>query len=270
MATPVFYDTHAHLDFPDFASDLDAVIGRAGEAGIEKIVCIGTDFESSRGAIRIAESHANVFAAVGWHPSHVTEAPADIRAELRQLAAHPKVVAIGETGLDYYRLPSKKEGGTPEDDERYKARQGVLFEQQLEVAAEFGLNVVIHQRECLEEAIAQFTPYAGRIRAVFHCFANDAATMRRIIDLGSVVSFTGILTFKNGQNIRETLAATPPGHFMFETDCPYLAPVPFRGKRCEPAYVKHTAETAAAVKNCSLEELSQATCETAKGFFKKL
>jgi len=270
MAAPVFYDTHAHLDFPDFAPDLDAVIARAAEAGIEKIVCIGTDFDSSRGAIRIAEAHANVFAAVGWHPSHVTEAPADIRAELRQLAAHPKVVAIGETGLDYYRLPSKKAGGTAEDDQGYKVRQGVLFEQQLEVAAEFGLNVVVHQRDCLEEAIAQFTPYAGRVRSVFHCFANDAAQMRRIIDLGSLVSFTGILTFKNGQNIRDTLAATPMGSFMFETDCPYLAPVPFRGKRCEPAYVKHVAETAATVKNCTLEELSQATCQAAERFFQRI
>jgi len=270
MATPVFYDTHAHLDFRDFASDLDSVIARAGEAGIEKIVCIGTDFESSRGALRIAEAHPNVFAAVGWHPSHVTEAPADIRAELRELAVHPKVVAIGETGLDYYRLPSKQTGAPPEDDERYKARQAALFEQQLEVAAELGLNVVVHQRDCLEEAIAQFTPYADRVRAVFHCFANDAATMCRIVDLGSLVSFTGILTFKNGQNIRDTLAATPMGSFMFETDCPYLAPVPFRGKRCEPAYVKHTAETAATVKHCTLEELSHATCETAKGFFKRI
>src|SRR5205085_4821669 len=111
---------------------------------------------------------------------------------------------------------------------------------------------------------------ASRVRGVFHCFANDAATMRRILAMGSLVSFTGILTFKNGQNIRDTLAATPMDQFMLETDCPYLAPVPYRGKRCEPAYVKEIAEAIARVKNCSLEELSAATCKTALQFFPKL
>ncbi len=125
MAT--FYDTHAHLDFPDFADDRPQVVERAHAAGIAKIITIGTDSKSSARAIELSEQFPNVFAAVGWHPSHVSEAPEDIRAELRELARHPKVVAIGETGLDYYRLPSKKSGGTPEDDERYKRRQAALF-----------------------------------------------------------------------------------------------------------------------------------------------
>ena len=113
-------------------------------------------------------------------------------------------------------------------------------------------------------------PFVGRVRGVFHCFANDAAAMQRVIAMGSLVSFTGILTFKNGQNIRDTLAATPMDKFMLETDCPYLAPIPYRGKRCEPAYVKEISEVAAQVKNCSLDELSKATCATAKDFFGKL
>jgi len=140
----------------------------------------------------------------------------------------------------------------------------------LEVAAELGLNCVIHQRDAQEDTIAQLTPFADRVRGVFHCFADDAATMRRVLALGSLVSFTGILTFKNRQNIRDTLAATPMDQFMLETDCPFLAPMPYRGKRCEPAYVKEISELAAQVKNCSLQELSSATCATAEEFFRNL
>src|SRR5205085_1181213 len=180
-------------------------------------------------------------------------------------ARHPKVVALGETGLDYHRLP-----GDAAQDIDYKVKQAALFRQHLEVAAELGLNCVIHQRDSLEDTLAQLEPFAKRVRGVFHCFANDEAAMRRVLELGSLVSFTGILTFKNGQNIRETLAATPMDKFMLETDCPYLAPMPYRGKRCEPAYVKEISEIAAQVKGCSLEELSTATCATAGKFFRGL
>jgi TatD DNase family protein len=266
----MFFDTHAHLDFPDFASDLAEVIARASDAGITRINSIGTDLDSSRRAIAIAERFESVFATVGWHPTHVMEAPADIRAELRELAKHPKVIAIGETGLDYYRLPSAQPGGTAEQDETYKRKQADIFQQQLEVAAELGLNCVIHQRSALEDTLAAMQPFAGRVRGQFHCFVDDAAAMKRVLALGSVVSFTGILTFKNAQIIRDTLNATPLGEFMLETDCPYLAPVPYRGKRCEPAYVKDLAVAAAQVKGCSLDELSAATCETARKFFPKL
>ena len=267
---PIYYDTHAHLTYPDFSEELPEVIARAEAAGIAKIISIGTDLASSVRAIKLAEEYPNVFAVVGWHPSHATEAPEDLRPALHELARHPKVVALGETGLDHYRLPSQKPGFTTADDETYKTRQAALFRQHLEVAAELGLNCVIHQRDSLEDTLAVFEPFAGRARAVFHCFANDPATMRRIVALGSLVSFTGILTFKNGQNIRDALAATPMDQFMLETDCPFLAPMPYRGKRCEPAYVKETAEVAAQVKGCSLEELSAATCATAERFFGKL
>jgi TatD DNase family protein len=264
---PVFYDTHAHLDYPDFGDDLPQVLARAEAAGIGKIISIGTDLASSARAVKLAEQFPNVFAAVGWHPSHATEAPSDFRPGLRDLARHPKVVALGETGLDYHRWPSQKPGFIVADDERYKAKQVGLFRQHLEVAAELGLNCVVHQRDSLEDTLAQFQPFASRVRAVFHCFANDAATMKQIVAMGSLVSFTGILTFKNGQNIRDTLAATPLDQFMLETDCPFLAPMPYRGKRCEPAYVKEISEVAAQVKGCSLEELSAATCATAERFF---
>jgi len=320
---PEFYDTHAHLDYPDFANDFPDLLARAQAAGITKMISIGTDLASSQRAIQLATQYAPIYAVVGWHPNDALAAPDDIRPALRELTNHPKVVAIGETGLDYYRLPSSQKvhvhtavpsprseargegqgeglrtGDTsgPEkpllsptlspaaqgrgslasdaagnEDERVKAKQAVIFKQQLEVAAETGLNVVIHQRgDCFEDTVRIFEPFAGKVRGVFHCFASDATTMQRVLALGSLVSFTGILTFKNGQNIRDTLAATPLGKFMLETDCPFLAPVPYRGKRCEPAYVKEIAEVAAKVKGCSLEELSKATCETACSFFRGL
>ena len=267
-----FYDTHAHLDYPDFANDFPELSARAQAAGITKMISIGTDLESSQRAIQLAEPHAPIYAVVGWHPNDALAAPDDLRPALRELARHPKVVAIGETGLDYFRLPSSKTPpGSAADDELVKQKQAVIFRQQLEVAAETGLNVVIHQRgDCFEDTLKIFEPFADRVRGVFHCFASDATTMQRVVTLGSLVSFTGILTFKNGQNIRDTLAATPMDKFMLETDCPFLAPVPYRGKRCEPAYVKEIAEVAAQVKGCSLEELSRATCATAHRFFPKL
>jgi TatD DNase family protein len=269
MNLPVFYDTHAHLDFPDFQSDFSAVLERAQAAGITRIITIATDLESSRTALALAEKHPTVYAAVGWHPGNAHEAPADIRAELRELARHPRAVAIGECGLDYYRLPSTQ-GGSAADDTRYKQKQADIFRQQLEVASETGLNCVIHQRSSFDDLFAQVQPFAQKTRGVFHCFGESVERLQQILSIGWLVSYTGILTFKNGQNIRDALTATPLDRFMLETDCPYLAPVPYRGKRCEPAYVKEISELAAQVKLCSLEKLSQATCANAHNFFRKL
>jgi TatD DNase family protein len=258
---PAFYDTHAHLDFPDFNNDLEAVVERAHAAGISRIISIGTDLEGSKRAISIAEKFPNVFAVIGWHPTHVMEAPDDLRPALRELARHPKVVAIGETGLDYHRMP---EG----NHDVYKQKQASVFAQQMEVAAELGLNCVIHQRDSFDDVIAQMTPFKGKIRGVFHCFSENTERLNRVLELDSLVSFTGLLTFKTAQSARDALAATPPDRFMLETDCPFLAPVPYRGKRCEPAYVKEISELAAQVRGCSLQELSEQTCRTAHEFFR--
>ncbi|MFT4692530.1 MAG: TatD family hydrolase [Verrucomicrobiia bacterium] len=264
----VFYDTHAHITWPDFEDDLAGVVSRAKDAGIERIITIGTDLESSARAVEIAAKFDEVFAVVGWHPGDVDEAPEDVRKELKELAGRDKVVAIGETGLDYYRLPSTR-GGDEADDTRYKERQAVLFDQQLEVAAELGLNVVIHTRgDCFRDTLDHLQPFADQLRAVFHCFVETPDNMRRVIAMGSLVSFTGIVTFKNAADVRDTLSETPLDKLMVETDSPFLAPMPFRGKKCQPAYVKYTAEKVAEVKGCSLEELSRVTCETARGFFK--
>ena len=280
---PTFYDTHAHLDFPDFASEVPEVICRAEAAGIKKIISIGIDLESSKRAVSLADEYPNVYAAVGWHPSYASKAPEDLRPALRELARHPKVVALGETGLDYYRLRKPLSHEAPQDpgfhrtpetvavqNQQYKEKQADLFRQHLEVAAETGLNCVIHQRESLEDILTQFEPFAARVRGVFHCFSESVPALHRSVALNSLVSFTGILTFKSGTNARDALAATPMGKFMLETDSPFLAPTPYRGKRCEPAYVKEIAEVAAHIKQCSGEELSAATCKTAEGFFRGL
>jgi TatD DNase family protein len=265
----IFYDTHAHLDYDDYKPDFTDVLARAQTAGITKIISIATDLDSSRCALALAEQHPMIYAAVGWHPSNAYEAPADIRTELRDLARHPKAVAIGECGLDYYRLPSAT-GGSADDDLNYKRKQAEIFQQQLEVAAELKLNCVIHQRSSFDDLFAQIQPFATQTRGVFHCFGESVERLQKILGLGWLVSYTGIVTFKNGQNIRDAVAATPLDKFMLETDCPYLAPIPYRGKRCEPAYVKEISETVAQVKLCSLDELSAATCRTAHEFFPKL
>ncbi|MBM3845367.1 MAG: TatD family deoxyribonuclease [Verrucomicrobia bacterium] len=265
---PVFFDTHAHLDFPDFQPDLDAVIQRAYDAGIQKILCVGTDAERSRAALALAEKHPGLHAVVGWHPNHCLEAPDDVRPELRELARHPKVAAIGEAGVDHYRLPSTQGDASNAADERFIQKQEQIFRQQLEVAEELGLNLVVHQRAAWDPAIRMVQEFQGRVRCVFHCFSESPEALKQVLDTGGLVSFTGILSFKNGLNIREALRLTPMDRFMLETDCPFLAPVPYRGKRCEPAYVKEIAAVAAEVKGVSLEALSEVTCNTARSFFR--
>ncbi len=259
----VFFDTHAHLDYPDYAPDLTEVIARARAAGITKIISIGTSLDSSRRAVALAEKFPGVYAAVGWHPTEALSAPDDLRPALLELTRHPKVVAIGETGLDYHHPPGAEDAG-------YKQKQAEIFRQQMEVAAESGLNCIIHQRTAWDDTIAQMRPFMGKTRGVFHCFGETGERMRQVFEIGSLVSFTGIVTFKNAQNVRDAVAAAPFGRFMLETDCPYLAPVPHRGKRCEPAYVKEISEMVAQLKKCTLNELSAATSTTAQEFFPKL
>ena len=264
-----FYDTHAHLTYPDFSEDVPELIERARAAGVTRIITIGTDLESSKLAVALADKYEAIYAVVGWHPNHLELVPGDVCPDLRNLCEHEKVVAIGEAGIDHYRLPSSR-GGTEADDAAWKKRQVHIFKQQLELAAELGLNVVIHQRAALESTLEIFQKYADRVRGQFHCFVDDPAGMRRVIDMDSIVSFTGIVTFKNAQEVRKTVAATPVDKLLVETDSPYLAPVPFRAKRCEPAYTRHIAEKVAVVKGVSLAELSAATCATAHEFFAKL
>ena len=289
-------ETHAHLDYPDFAPDFDDVLRRATEAGVTRIITIGTSVESSRRALALAKKYPNVFAVIGVHPTYVEESGDDVITPLRELAANPRVVALGETGLDYHRLPSKeledaKTNRFPHQaithaiskallytteeeieagihDGAYKSKQASLFEQQLDLAVELGLNVVIHQRDAWQDTLDIMRPYAGKVRGVFHCFGGSIEQADEVLDQDHLVSFTGIVTFKNGANVREVAAQVPLWKFMVETDCPYLAPVPFRGKRCEPAHTRIVAETIAAARGISLEEVAEATTETAEKFFR--
>jgi len=263
-----FYDTHAHLDFPDFAQEVPQLVARAAAAGITRIISIGTDLESSARAVASAEAHPAVFAVVGWHPNEAVSAPKDFRAELRALAKHPKVVGIGETGLDYYRLPSAN-GGSAEDDALVKARQAEVFQEQLEVAAEVGLNCVIHTRgDCFDETLRLMSPFAGRVRGVFHCFVGTPEQMHRVMAINSFVSFTGITTFKNAQTVRDTLAATPTGRFMLETDAPFLSPEPVRSARpCLPGYVMHTGLFLAALRGTPFDAFERTVDANARRFF---
>ena len=256
-------DTHAHLDYEDFAVDFDAVLQRARDAGVERIITIGTSVESSRRAVELAEQHPMIYAVVGVHPTAAAEAPANMAEALTALAVHPRVVAIGETGLDYHRLPEDAEQQTAS-----KETQANVFRQQLDVAADSGLNVVIHQRDAWDDTLAILRDYTGRLRGVFHCFGGTPAQADEVLSLGHLVSFTGIATFKNAAVVRETAAHVPADRFMVETDCPYLAPVPYRGKRCEPAHTRETAAAVAAARGTTLETLSRQTTTTAEAFFR--
>jgi TatD DNase family protein len=264
-----FFDTHAHLDFPDFDADLSEVVARAESVGISRIITIGTTLEGSRRAIALAERFPSVYAAAGVHPGHVDESPAEIREELLTLARHPKVVAIGEIGLDFYRRPGEPEPD-PDSAAANRAKQFSLFEQQLEVAAEAGLNVVVHTRDSFRPTLDRFGPYSSRVRGVFHCWVGTVEEALEVTSLGSLVSFTGIATFKNGSNVRAAVAAVPAGSFLLETDCPFLAPIPHRGKRCEPSYIQELAPVLAGVRGCSLETLSAETCAAARRFFPRM
>src|SRR5437763_4858434 len=280
-------DTHAHLDFPDFANDLEDVLRRAEEVEVRRVITIGTSIESSRRAIELAENYPSVYAAIGVHPSHADEAEDDVINPLRELAQNPRVVAIGETGLDYHRLPSEKVAKekqvqvmtalrTETDEEieaqirdgAYKSKQASLFQQQLDLAVELGLNVVIHQRDAWDDTLRIMQPYAGNLRGVFHCFGGSLDQANEVLGLVPLVSFAGIVTFKNGAAVREVAAEIPLWKFMVETDCPYLAPVPFRGKRCEPAHTRIVAEAIAAARKIPLEKIAEATTETAEKFFR--
>ncbi|HOX04158.1 MAG TPA: TatD family hydrolase [Candidatus Paceibacterota bacterium] len=262
-----FCDTHAHLHYPDFEPDLAEVIRRAAEGGVTRIIAVGTDLESSRRAIELSQRHPGIDAAVGWHPNDAVDAPADLPDRLRELARHPRVVALGETGLDYFCRPAREPGAAAAAPDR--RRQAELFRAHLEVAAESGLPCIVHQRDAAEDALEQWRPWADRVPAVFHCFTGDEMLLGRILSLGGFVSYTGIVTFRNAAAVRSALAATPLDRLMLETDAPFLAPEPHRGKRAEPAHVARVAERAAEVKGVPLKALAEITCANAARFFRR-
>jgi TatD DNase family protein len=276
-------DTHAHLDYPEFTDDLDAVVLRAKNAGVTKILAIGTTLESSRNAVHFAEKYPEIYAVVGIHPTSVHEEREDFISEIQELLGHPKVVAVGETGLDYHHLPSStrtKEisettfGAASTEiiesdlaDEAEIAAQSAAFEQHLELAAAKSKNVVIHQRDAWDDTLKILRPYSEHVHGVFHCFNGTLEQAEEVLGLGHYISFTGIVTFKNAGHLRKVAAFVPEDRIMVETDAPYLAPVPFRGNRCEPAFVRETAAAIAVVRGTSFETFSTQTTRNAATFF---
>jgi TatD DNase family protein len=262
-------DSHCHLGSDRFAPDeLDALVTRAHDAGIHRLVTIATSLEDIPTNLAIAESHPNIYASVGIHPCDVQNTPEDFLPALRGFARHPKVAAIGETGLDYFH--PAPEGWTEED---YHHRQREYLRNHYTLAAELNLNIVIHTRDragdqSFTDALNIYQDFASDVRAVFHCFPGPYSQAQRVLDLGGLVSFTGIATFKKADAVLEAAVKTSAGQLMVETDSPYLSPVPHRGKRCEPAFVRHTAEAIATARNESLADFANHTESTANQFFR--
>jgi TatD DNase family protein len=260
-------DTHAHLDFPEFAHDLEDVIARASAAGVTEIVAMATRLETSAAAIRSAEKYDNVWACVGIHPIEVADAPDACIAKLRDLAAHPRVVAIGEIGLDYSAFDSN----LPQIQTLVR-RQQQLFHEQLTLAAELGLNVALHTRECYQkelwaDAIRILTPFTGKLRAVFHAFKGTPEQVEQVVAMGHIVSFTGFVTYPEMPQISATASVIPAGTFMLETDSPFMRPPPDCEGRCEPAFLRGIAEHVAQLRGVSLEQLAAETTATARKLY---
>ena len=251
-------DTHTHLDFSEFDGDRERVIERALAAGVRAIVNVGADVASSQAAVALAEAYPQVYAAVGVHPHDAKTVTKEVLGELRALASHPKVVAIGEIGLDFYRDLS------PRDQQRQ------AFEQQLALAREAGKPVVIHDRQAHQEVMATLHRWAEGSHkpvGVLHCFSGDLAMAQQAIELGFYISVAGPVTFENARRLRELVRQLPLEKLLVETDCPYLTPHPHRGKRNEPAYVKLVAQEVARTKGSSLEEVAHITSDNAQILF---
>src|SRR5262245_23111384 len=251
-------DTHTHLFDDRFAKDLPAVFERAEKAGLERVVCLGIDLESSRQSVEIANRYPLVVAAVGIQPNSAAEAkPGDWDAVVKLAETEPRVVAIGETGLDRYwdRSPF--------------ALQEDYFARHIELARRLNKPFVIHCREAEADVVSALRTQSakGPLRAVMHSFSGDLATARACLEMGLYISFAGMVTYPTAQNLRDVASEVPLDRLLVETDCPYLAPQPVRGKRNEPAYVAHTAALLAQVKGVSVAELEQHTTRNARALF---
>jgi TatD DNase family protein len=252
-------DTHTHLDDARYNDDREAMMARARQAGVEAFITIGCDLATSQAAVALADQHPFVYASIGVHPHEVKHIGDGWYGDFRRLARGEKVVAYGEIGLDYHYNHSSPN------------IQRQRFREQIQLARELGLPVIIHTREAQEDTIAILREErASEVGGVFHCFSGDAWLAKDALDLGFYLSFSGILTFQNATTLREIAKNTPLDRVLIETDCPYLAPVPYRGKRNEPAYVTQVARQLAAIHEprLSLEQIEHLTTENAKRLFK--
>jgi TatD DNase family protein len=253
-------DSHCHLDFPDFAGDIDAIVARAGAAGIGRMVTISTRVRRLEALLDIAKRFPDVYCSVGTHPHHADEEDGIAANELIELTKHPKVVALGEAGLDYFY-----QNGSPQAQERG-------FREHIAAARATGLPLVIHTRDADADCgrILEDEMTKGSFHAVLHCYTGGRELAMKAIALGLSISFTGILTFKKSLMLRELAAELPADRIMVETDAPYLAPGKFRGRRNEPAYVVEVAKVLAEARGVSLEEISRQTTENFFRLFSKV
>jgi TatD DNase family protein len=251
-------DSHAHIQGKEYAGEAAAVIERARAAGVEKIIAVGGagDMSSNTEAVALADSFPTVFATVGMHPHDAKDVGADELDTLKNLAAHTKVIAVGETGLDYYYNHSARDV------------QRRVFAQFIHMALETALPLVVHERDAARDAAELLRDEGtGKLRGVIHCFTGSYEAACAYMDLGFYISFTGIITFKNAEALREVVRKAPLDRMLVETDSPYLTPVPHRGRRNEPAYVRLVAETIAAVKNVPVNDVARITSANVETLF---
>lgn len=250
MTKPVLVDSHAHIQGAEFASDLSAVLHQAREAGVEKIIIVGGagNLSSNESAIRLAQTYPGLYATVGMHPHDAKEVTEEDLQRLKDLSRSERVVAIGETGLDFHYNHSPRQ------------LQIGIFTRFVQMALETGLPLVVHNREADREVAELLRQEGkGRVRGVIHCFTSDYEAAREFLDLGFYLSFSGVITFRNAESLREVAHRVPLDKILVETDSPYLTPFPHRGTRNEPAFVRLVAETLAQLKGLTLEEVAGAT-----------
>ena len=251
----MLFDTHAHYDAEQFDGDRDAVLAGLPDRGVSLVLNPGCDLVSSQAAVELAGRFPFLYAAVGWHPEECGPCtPAGLEA-IRELAKHPRVRAIGEIGLDYYW-----EENPPRE------HQQRVFRDQMALAEELDLPVIVHDREAHADSLAIVREFP-RVRGVFHCFSGSAEMAAELMKLGWMISFTGVLTYKNARRAVEAARAVPMERLMIETDSPYMAPTPHRGKRNDSGYVRHICEKLAEIKGLSYEECARITLENGKQFF---
>ena len=249
-------DSHAHLEMDDFDGDREAVIQRAREEGVDRIVTVGLNLEDSRRAVALAERYDAIYASVGVHPHDVTGIDGTTYDLLSALSEHEKVIAYGEIGLDFFRNLSPRD------------LQIRRFAEQLELAGELGLPIIIHDREAHSETVEMLAAQKNDQGGVIHCFSGDYDMAARCMDMGLYISIPGTITFKKSDVLRDIVGKIPLDRLLVETDCPFLSPEPKRGKRNEPAYVAYTARRIAEIKHLPFEEVAEATSQNAEALFK--
>lgn len=252
-------DTHAHLNFPELESQLSAVLDRAKQVRVQYCVIPGTNPANSAKAVALAKQNRQLFAAVGVHPNE--DESADQPDQIESLIQAGRVVAIGEVGLDHYRLPATNPEAT-------KQIQEMRFAGYLEMARRHDLPVIIHSRNCFDDAYRMMKTVGSGLRFVIHCFSGTQAEAEKWLDLGGFLSFTAIITYPKNTDLREIAAWVPIDRFMLETDAPFLAPQSRLGQLCEPSFLIETAQTLAEARKCDLSELDQLTTANAIRFFK--